>query len=455
MIWLVALAAFVLGGCDNVDRSLVFFTTTSAGLEVGIDPSSSSGKIMLGYKRAEGVINPVYQPPPKETIRESGPGGSAAIFPMMADDGTQYAGDAGESLYWNTMRVVTVDTAGFLRLYSGGLTYRASPVLDSKGQAAHIEDGVVKVSGGASDFLYIQPAVVVNPQGQAPQQQNPRDYVGGKDPKAVTAAAFARNTAGSERVHTRTEWRPVNEVYRSKAYSVMAKIAGEAGGRGAVGPSGSVEGAGKVAQWFATGRAADLLASNEYAAAALTGSNAVAQAISANDRFGARLGGDWDIEALAQLNAIVNDLQKSKDPKVQKLLADLDAASNALVERVGTVKLYTLGRDENIAESTWSRPSAGGLRAIEDLRSRLRNSETLLGAERWDRGAKKFKDQALFATDGSGFNATVVSQMDQALDQVRADQRKVDILIRNDFGFVTALEAAFRAWSELYFKEAR
>lgn len=54
----------VLTGCQNtlVDRSLIFSTGTTLGLEVSASPTDASApaKIVLGYKRAEGVLNPVF-----------------------------------------------------------------------------------------------------------------------------------------------------------------------------------------------------------------------------------------------------------------------------------------------------------------------------------------------------------------------------------------------------------
>jgi hypothetical protein len=60
---IVAFASLATG-CQNTlpERSLVFFTGTTLGLEVSASPSSPEGpaKIVMGYKRVEGVLNPVY-----------------------------------------------------------------------------------------------------------------------------------------------------------------------------------------------------------------------------------------------------------------------------------------------------------------------------------------------------------------------------------------------------------
>jgi len=54
-----------LSGCGEnrlIDRSLVFATHTTMGLELSVSPAETSGPVnmILGYKRTEGVINPVY-----------------------------------------------------------------------------------------------------------------------------------------------------------------------------------------------------------------------------------------------------------------------------------------------------------------------------------------------------------------------------------------------------------
>ncbi len=57
------LGAVLLAGCSNLDRSLIFATHTTQGLELSVGAPQSGGspvQIVLGYKRFEGVINPVY-----------------------------------------------------------------------------------------------------------------------------------------------------------------------------------------------------------------------------------------------------------------------------------------------------------------------------------------------------------------------------------------------------------
>ena len=50
-----------LVGCSPIDRSMLFFTHTTIGIEVSTgDPTSAPVKALVGYNRTEGVINPVY-----------------------------------------------------------------------------------------------------------------------------------------------------------------------------------------------------------------------------------------------------------------------------------------------------------------------------------------------------------------------------------------------------------
>ncbi|MHC4159069.1 MAG: hypothetical protein ACYSSO_08320 [Planctomycetota bacterium] len=57
------LFVLTLAGCGSVlDRSLIFATHTTVGVEVSVSPVETGNPVALiiGYKRTEGVINPVY-----------------------------------------------------------------------------------------------------------------------------------------------------------------------------------------------------------------------------------------------------------------------------------------------------------------------------------------------------------------------------------------------------------
>ena len=58
---ILGVAGVSLVGCSPIDRSMLFFTHTTIGIEVSTgDPTSAPVKALVGYNRTEGVINPVY-----------------------------------------------------------------------------------------------------------------------------------------------------------------------------------------------------------------------------------------------------------------------------------------------------------------------------------------------------------------------------------------------------------
>jgi hypothetical protein len=165
LIVLPVLASMLLVGCKDslLDRSLIFSTHTTLGVEASVAPAESGEPISLiiGYKRSEGVINPVYHSEGIETADEE------------------------------------------------------QTAISSKGQ------GQTKTSAA---------------KGRRPR-------------------------------------------YRTDAYSVIAKFSGDAG----TSATGAAEGKISVAQWFATGKAAKILANQPAIAGAVSGSSEVARA--ASDAF--------------------------------------------------------------------------------------------------------------------------------------------------------------------------
>ena len=246
MLALLALPTLLLSGCDNLNRSLLFYTHTNVGIEVGVDPTQQSGKVLIGYKRAEGVVNPVYIPPEKKV--------------------------------------------------------------------EHDKDDTGKIT------------------------KTTITYAGGK----------------------------AEEVYRDEAYSVMAKIAGEANGRGATGQAGEFEAAGKIAQWFATGEAAKLLAKNEYAAAALTGSSETAKAI-ANAELSDGLKSLGKVALAAELANVYADLDSwssSGDSKASSLVTSLDKLADEFYD-VNTGYIQYLGGGSSFT----TRPHAAPVTNFTELTS--------------------------------------------------------------------------------------
>ncbi len=74
------LATIALAGCTNsvIDRSLIFTTATTAGIEVSASPSQADSpvKLLVGYKRFEGVLNPVWDADVGRTSTTTGSGDS-------------------------------------------------------------------------------------------------------------------------------------------------------------------------------------------------------------------------------------------------------------------------------------------------------------------------------------------------------------------------------------------
>lgn len=209
---LAAIAVCCLtAGCENslLDRSLVFFTNTTLGVEISVSPSDATApvKLIIGYKRAEGVLNPVYhsqgvEAPVTTDESEALTGGSS-----YTDEDTSKSGSSSYSKKWSKS---------------------------------------VPIPGG---------------------------------PKTIRR-------------------------YRTEAYSVIAKIAGEVQGKA----GGSADGKLSVAQWFATGEAAILLANQPGIAGAVTGSSEIAKEAVQQARYGAGLTGEaqfvavnilWDIWSIS------------------------------------------------------------------------------------------------------------------------------------------------------------
>lgn len=207
------LAMSLLVACDNVNRSLLFYTTTNVGIEVGIDPAQPAPKLIIGYKRAEGVLNPVYVPPCPQ------------------------------------------GTCGTCQACQGGVSVEKRP----------------------------------------------------------------------------------DHYYRSEAYSVMAKLKGKAVAKGSVNDKSEVSGSGEVAQWFATGKAAQYLAKNEYAAAALTGNSSIGTGKLSNN-----LSELDPLNFASQLQNIYDGLQiwSADDPDAQKHIDAMDKLASRYFLTLRPLTIY-------------------------------------------------------------------------------------------------------------------
>lgn len=59
---MLSISLLFLSGCDNANRSMVFFTGTTLGIEIAFEPNlAAPAKFIIGYKRAEGLMDPVME----------------------------------------------------------------------------------------------------------------------------------------------------------------------------------------------------------------------------------------------------------------------------------------------------------------------------------------------------------------------------------------------------------
>lgn len=237
-------------GCENslLDRSLVFFTNTTIGIEVSVSPSDATApvKLIIGYKRAEGVLNPVYH---SQGVEE----------PVTTDE-------------------------------SEALT----------GGSSHSDKDTSK--SGSSSYSKKWSKSVAIPGG----------------PKTIRR-------------------------YRTEAYSVIAKIAGEVQGKA----GGSADGKLSVAQWFATGEAAKILANQPGIAGAVTGSSEIAKHAADEARFGKKLPESMTRRAVLFLGEMYDHFGKlgtAGDETARQHRAKLDAMTTELLtlQRHRTPKQYTV-----------------------------------------------------------------------------------------------------------------
>jgi len=208
---LAAIGVLALAGCKNslLDRSLIFTTNTTTGLEISANPAQAAGspvKFVIGYKRQELAIVPVYD-------------------------------------RYGTTAIGTVNNA------------------------------------------------------TAPSEA-------GKGAK-----------------------------YRLEAYSVIAKIASNIGGRvNASNSDSGLDGHLNNAQWFATGQAAKSLATQPGIVGAVVGSPSVAQA-SAQAKLGlSGLEGEGRAYAMASLSLLYESLNevRDKDPVAASIVVKLDLAASQI-----------------------------------------------------------------------------------------------------------------------------
>jgi len=246
----VVVVLHLLTGCENslIDRSLIFATHTTLGLEVAVggpaETAVSPVKLIVGYKRSEGVLNPVYD----------------------------------------------------------------------------------------------------------------REYI---------------STVG-------TDDSGAQDKYRKQAYSVVAKLVGET----KASAGSQVEGAMGISQWFATGRAADIIARNDAIAAAVTGNTGIAEALAKMPARAERLEGlneDYALIVVGQIYNALGALQE-EEPEAEEHVQRLDLFASLVLPLSFTKYKFGVGpfKDQVIEESVDSVAGFTGL--ISFIAEMKRSVKTLTEA---------------------------------------------------------------------------
>ncbi len=240
----VGVTLSLVGGCKPnslLDRSLIFATHTTFGLELSVQPTDAATNpvsLVIGYKRTDGVLNPVYH-----------------------------------------------------------------------------SDGIETPDLTTTTF---EPAPPGTPGSNTPAPNSSAD---GKPPVAGVVPVATASNARVKRIDDKKGHSP---RYRTDAYSVLAKFQG-----GAQGKAGqSAEAGMSVAEWFATGAAADTLARQPGIAGAISGSSKIGEAAALE--AGAR---KLSVRATSSAETVVSCVYDGlkalapEDPQARSYVAGLDSLS--------------------------------------------------------------------------------------------------------------------------------
>lgn len=153
----VVMVAGALMGCGNSlpDRSLIFATGTTLGVEVSANPSDTTGpvKLVAGYKRFEGVMNPVFY---NHRVKGSGDKGADAggVDPKDFADLDKYYRKNAYSVIAKFEGKATAEASGAKAEVAGlsqwFATGEAATILAESGAAAALTDspGVAEAVAG-------------------------------------------------------------------------------------------------------------------------------------------------------------------------------------------------------------------------------------------------------------------------------------------------------------------
>jgi hypothetical protein len=241
---LVGVLPFLAGGCKDtlLDRSLIFSTHTTLGMEISVQPvdaATTPMSLVVGYKRTEGVLNPVYHSEGIETPDQE------------------------------------------------------------------------RITSSASEAAAAKPPTDTNqPRAEA-----------APSPDARVTTVQTRELTGR---------RP---RYHDDAYSVLAKFQGDTSGK----IQQSAEAGMSVAQWFATGPAADTLAGQPGIAGAISGSSKIGEAAAEEAgarRLSVRSGPQADVVISAVYNGL-KELADGGDTQARFYVAGLDTLGELAPDTIG------------------------------------------------------------------------------------------------------------------------
>ncbi|MEM9083205.1 MAG: hypothetical protein AAGB34_06370, partial [Planctomycetota bacterium] len=184
----------------------------------------------------------------------------------------------------------------------------------------------------------------------------------GKGEHASSSTTTTTNGNTVQQTRTEPSEAGTGNKYLDHAYSVIAKIASDVGGGANAsaqtgqddGPntSAGVEGHLNNAQWFATGKAADILASHPAIAGAVVGSPGVAQA-AVNAQGLAAFTGISETFIVASLKIVYDVMRMQSDAHAVQIYRDMDSAAVGVgTLKLAGVKLYIQDGTGDLVEDT-------------------------------------------------------------------------------------------------------
>jgi hypothetical protein len=244
----VALIGAVFIGCQHYD-AIVFATNTQVGARVGVD-TRQVPEVQVGYNRQEGAIVPLYLAEPDDRIGVFHPTITGIL--QHADERLEAAEQAISGSLPSTARE-SVQQAHTLIGEAQGLNQKSGTKKTKSASAL-----LTRIAQRSAELAAQNPP-------RASDLAVLRSLIRVELDKPALLARFEEEAKyigmHNEQLHTRED-----------AYSVLATFKGGGTAKAKTGANGSpsAEGSGNIAQYFATGVAAQLLAAEGGAAAVST-----------------------------------------------------------------------------------------------------------------------------------------------------------------------------------------